>query len=606
MVALMNPEPVGAPERRMEGLRRLAELARPYRRAMLLAVIASVGSIACGLAIPQVVRTFVNQVLVEGHRGRLWPLALVVLGLSAVRSFTNYFRRNASGIVSVRVETDLRDRLFAHLQGLPVSFHDSWQTGQLLARATSDLNAIRELIAYGVLFLCVVAVLGIGVVVALLIIDPLLGIVVALVVPVIVLSAGRFDRVVESDVQESRELVGDLVSTVEEAASGIRVIKAFGREEQEIQRLRAQADRMRTVNLQVVRTRSRWVPLLALLPNLMTAAVLGIGGYRVLHAELDLGGLVAAYQYLGLLALPLRNIGWILTMGQQANAAARRVFEVLDTEPEIADAPDAIDLDDVAGRVELTDVVVRYSPDAPPVLNGVSLSVAPGECVAVVGPSGCGKSTLVALLSRFHDPESGTVRLDGHPLREIALHSLRSRVGVVFDEAVLFSGSVRSNIAFGTPDASDDEIEEVARLAGAHEFILGLPEGYETRVGESGYGLSGGQRQRIALARALLSQPRVLVLDDPLSAVDPRTEALIEANLRTVIRGRTTLLVAHRASTISMADRVVVLDGGRIVAEGTHAKLLRSNARYRSLLAAAEDDHELALRAGFVLDEVAP
>ncbi|HVU73368.1 MAG TPA: ABC transporter ATP-binding protein [Mycobacteriales bacterium] len=573
---------------------------------MVLAVIASVGSIACGLAIPQVVRTFVNQVLVDGHHSRLWPLALVVLALSAIRSFTNYFRRNASGIVSVRVETELRDRIFAHLQGLPVSFHDSWQTGQLLARATSDLNAIRELIAYGVLFLCVLSVLGIGVIVALAVIDPLLGLVVAAIVPVIVLSARHFDRVVEHDVQESRELVGDLVSTVEEAASGVRVIKAFGREEQEIQRLRAQADRLRTVNLRVVRTRSRWVPLLALLPNLMTAAVLGIGGYRVLHGALDLGGLVAAYQYLGLLALPLRNVGWILTMGQQADAASRRVFEVLDTEPEIADAPDAHVLDTVEGSIDLADVVVRYSPEGPAVLDGVSLSVAPGECVAVVGPSGCGKSTLVALLSRFHDPSSGDVRLDGHALRDVSLHSLRSQVGVVFDEAVLFSGSVRSNIAFGIPDASDEEIEEAARLAGAHEFILGLPDGYETRVGESGYGLSGGQRQRIALARALLSQPRVLVLDDPLSAVDPRTEALIEANLRTVIRGRTTLLVAHRASTISMADRVVLLDGGRIVAEGPHAKLLRSNARYRSLLAAAEDDHELALRAGFVLDEVAP
>jgi ATP-binding cassette subfamily B protein len=596
----------GAPGPRAQGLRRLAGLARPYRRALVLAVIASVASIGCGLAIPQVVRSFVNQVLVDGHRDRLWPLALVVLALSAVRSFTNYFRRNASGLVSVRLETELRDRLFAHLQGLPVSFHDAWQTGQLLARATSDLNAIRELVAFGVLFLCVVAVLGVGVVVALAVIDPLLGLVVALIVPLIVLSARRFDVVVEHDVQESRELVGELVSTVEEAASGIRVIKAFGREAQEVERLRAQADRLRAVNLDVVRTRSRWVPLLALLPNLMTAAVLGIGGYRVLHGALDLGGLVAAYQYLGLLSLPLRNIGWILTMGQQADAAARRVFEVLDTEPAIADAPGAVDLVGADGRIEMTDVVVRYAPDGPPVLDGVSLTVEPGECVAVVGPSGCGKSTLVALMSRFHDPDSGEVRLDGRPLREVTLHSLRSQVGVVFDEAVLFSGSVRNNIAFGTPDATDAQIEEAARLAGAHEFILALPEGYGTRVGESGYGLSGGQRQRIALARALLSQPRVLVLDDPLSAVDPRTEALIEANLRTVIHGRTTLLVAHRASTISMADRVVLLDGGRIVAEGTHARLLRSNARYRSLLATAEDDHDLALRAGFVLDEVRP
>jgi ATP-binding cassette subfamily B protein len=311
--------------------------------------------------------------------------------------------------------------------------------------------------------------------------------------------------------------------------------------------------------------------------------------------------LVAFYQYLGFISWPLRNVGWILTLAQEADAAGKRVFEILDARPEIRDAKGATALDRVDGLVELDDVHFTYPGSTIPALDGVSLRIEPGEIVALVGASGSGKSTVAALLSRFYDPQSGEVRLDGHPLPTVTLHSLRSAVGVVFDEAVLFSASVRENITFGHADATDEQVHRAAHVAGVDVFLDDLPDGIDTRVGEQGYGLSGGQRQRLALARALVTSPRVLVLDDPLSAVDARTEATIEAHLARVMRGRTTVLIAHRASTVAMADRVLVLEGGRIVAEGTHTDLLAKDARYRSLLA-----EELDTGTHTVLEAVQP
>lgn len=586
-------------------LRRLLGLVRPHAPRFALAVIGALVGTACALAVPLVVRRFVNDVLVDGKRSALLPLAGVVLALGLVRCAANIVRRQVSGTVAVRIETDLRERLFRHLQGLPVSFHQSWETGQLLARATGDLNAIRMFLSFGIVFVGILGVLGIGVLVALALLDPLLGLVVLVLAPLLVAAARRFDAAVAPDVQDSRELTGAVASTVEEAASGVRVVKAFGREDHQVDRLRVQAEALRMTNLRVVGRRALWVPLVAAIPNVMVAATLAVGGVQVLRGRLDVGGLVAAYTYLGLLAFPLRNVGWVLTMGQQAEASAARVFEVLDTEAEVRDRPGARALDTVTGRLEFDHVTVRYD-DGPAVLDEISLTVQPGECVAIVGASGSGKSTLAALLSRFLDPTSGVITLDGHPLPSVTLHSLRSQVGVVLDEAILFAGTVRDNVAFGRPDAADEEVAAAAEVAGATGFVAALPDGWHTVVGENGLALSGGQRQRLALARALLCQPRILVLDDPLSAVDPRTEAVIEATLAVAVRGRTTLLIAHRASTVSMADRVVVLDRGRVVATGRHEELVQTTPLYRALLTSAEADHELALAASPVLDVAVP
>jgi ATP-binding cassette subfamily B protein len=584
-------------------VRRLLTLVGPHRRAFALSILAAFLSIVGGLLLPLASRELVNRGVVAHDRGAVLTWALVFVLLAFVRGYFNYLRRYLTGAVSISIETNLRERLLAHLQGLPVDFHDSWQTGQLLARATGDLNAIRMFLAFGVVFLGILVALVIGTVGVLFALDWPIGLVVLAVAPLILLSAGMFNRKVAEHVEASRELVGDVASTVEESASGIRVLKAFGREDREVARLQAQSDQLWAANVQVARIRSVWVPLLSTLPNLMTGLVLALGGYRVLHHQLDIGAFFAAFQYLGLLGFPLRNAGWILAMAQQADAAGKRVFEVLDTQADVLDG--SSELAWSGGRVELRGVTVHTGSGGRPALDGIDLVIEAGDTVALVGPSGSGKSVLASLLWRSRDPDAGEVLVDGTDLRNVTLHSLRSRVGVVFEEAVLFRGDVRANVCFGDPDADDERIDAAARAAGVEEIIPILPEGWQTPVGESGFSLSGGQRQRVALARALLVDPRLLILDDPLSAVDPRTERRIEQALVTAVQGRTTVLIAHRASTISLARRVVVLDQGRIVADGTHAELMQSSELYRSLLASADADAAVVARAGLLLEDVA-
>jgi ATP-binding cassette subfamily B protein len=551
-------------------------------------------ALACGLILPAIIKRLIDDGIADGRRDLIWPLSLTALGVAALRALANFVRRNLAGAASVRIEADLRARLFAHLQGLPISFHDRWQSGQLLARATSDLNAIRLFLGFAVVFLGFLMTTAIAVAIALFALDPLLALLcLGLAVP-FMLTAMRFTDRMEDVAARSREAVGDVTNAVEESVGGVRILKAFGREAWAVDRLDRSAAGLRAVNLEAVRYRAAFVPALNLQPNLMLAAVLGIGGLRVIDGALSIGGLVAFNQYLVLLLFPLRFVGWILSMAQQAIAAGDRVFEILDTQPEIADAPGARSLGPLAGEVRFDDVTFTYPGSITPALVEVSFTVEPGETVAVVGATGSGKSTLAALLPRFFDPSRGRILLDGHDVSSVTLSSLRHQIGVVFDEPVLFSATIHDNIAFGFPDASRDDVERAARAAGAHEFIAALPLAYETRVGEQGYSLSGGQRQRIALARALLGGPRILILDDPLSSVDVRTEAEIEANLRSVLRGRTTFLIAHRASTVAMASRVLFLEDGRLTASGTHQDLLANHAPYRQVLAEELEVEDLA------------
>jgi ATP-binding cassette subfamily B protein len=566
----------------------------PHRRLLVAAALAGVGSLAFSIWLPQIVKHVIDDGILPGRRDRIWGGALAALGVVTARALCNFWRRNAAGEASVRIEADLRARLFAHLQGLPVSFHDRWQTGQLLARATSDLNAIRLFLGFALVFFSYLVLYAAAVSVVLVVLDPVLAALTAALVVPFAAVAVRFNRRMEDLSLRSREQVGAVTDAVEESVGGIRIVKAFGVEHRAIGRVERASAALRDVNLAAVAVRARYVPTLALLPNLMLATIVGVGGLQVIAGHLSLGGLVAFNQLLTGLVLPLRYVGWMLSQAQQATAAGRRVFEILDTQPGIADRPAARRAEPFEGEITFEHVTFRYPGSAAPALCDVSFTIAPGETVALVGMSGSGKSTVAALVPRFFDPDEGRVLIDGHDVRDYTLASLRRQIGVVFDEPVLFSATVRDNIAFGFPDAPAAEVERAARAAGAHEFIVALERGYDTVVGEQGLSLSGGQRQRIALARALLGRPRILVLDDPLSSVDVRTEAEIEANLRAVRKGRTTLLIAHRASTVAMADRVVLLDGGRVVATGTHAELLAGNDLYRHVLAAELDLAEVA------------
>ena len=585
--------------------RRLIGLTRPYAGRLVAATLAGFVGIGCGLGIPLVVRHLVNSVLVGGERSLLLPLVGVVTGLALARGTANWFRRSVAGMVSVLVETDLRDRLFGHVQGLPVSFHDEWETGQLLTRATSDLMVIREFLAFGLTFLLLVSGIVVGVLGVLFYLDVWLGLATLALAPLLAVTAARFTTLVRPYVAAGRDQLGDVAAIVEQSAGGIRVLKAFGREDRQVRALADRATLLMNTDLEAVRVRAVYVPALALIPNLMLAATLGLGGWQVINGSLDVGAIVAAYQLLAMMTFLLRNIGWILAMLQQAVAASARVQEILDTDPTITDAPHAKDPGRLDGRIEFDHVSVAFPGSSRPALDDVTLTIEPGEVVALAGPSGSGKSVLASLLSRFRDPDGGEVRLDGHPLPSLTLHSLRSQVGVVLDEPVLFSASVQENIAFGNPAASDDEIKHAAAAAGVDDVVGVLPAGYDTRVGEQGYGLSGGQRQRIALARALVTKPRVLVLDDPLSAVDARTEAAIEASLARIMRGRTVILIAQRASTLAMADRIVLLEAGHIVAQGSHHGLLMTEPRYAALLGDAEAADDYVRRTTATVDDIA-
>jgi ABC-type multidrug transport system fused ATPase/permease subunit len=553
--------------------RRLLGFLRPYRRSVVASLVFASLAMVMTVAIPWLVGRTVDVVTPpDTDRSAILPLSLAIVAAGVLRLGLTVVRRLIAGKVSVAVEFDLRERFYRHLQGLELGFFDSQQTGQLMSRATIDLQSIRFFLGYGLVFLtqnALTLALASAVMFAL---KPDLAALALLPVPFVVLSAMRYNRRSRPAVQEIQQRLAELTGEVEEGISGIRIVKAFARERFMLDRFRRSVGRVFDQEIYSTRLQAFYSPMLGFLPSLGLAVVLLVGGRQVINNTLSLGDFTAFYTYLIMLTGPMRMLGMTLGMAQRAVASGNRLFEILDREPRIVSPPDAPALPEGPGRVELRGVSLAYNGGAP-ALEDVELAVGAGRRVALVGPTGSGKTSLVALLARLYDPSRGAVLIDGADLRSVDVRSLRSQVAFVADDSFLFSATVAENIAYARPDASREQIELAARRAQAHTFIERVPDGYETLVGERGLTLSGGQRQRVAIARALLADPRILILDDATSSVDAQTEAAIKRGLGEAMAGRTTFIVAHRMSTISLADEVVVMDGGRIVDRGTHDEL---------------------------------
>ncbi|MFC4061664.1 ABC transporter ATP-binding protein [Planomonospora corallina] len=567
---------------------------RPHSRRLALAWPAALAATGIAIAVPLITEKVVDGPVTRGDTAGLVALSLLVLALGVLEALLTFVRRWLMADIVLGLETDIRDDLYRHLLRLPMGFHGSWQSGQLLSRATADLSAIRRFLGFGLLFL-VLTTLQITTVTVLLLNKhwPLGLLVAAAAIPVVVLSL-RFERRYIEVSRRVQDEQGDLATVVEESAAGIRTIKAFGRGGHVFGTFDSGARQVYRTSMEKVRLSARFFTFLEVVPNVTLAAVLLLGALAVGSGSLKLGALVAFTMLMLMLVWPISALGFLLAMAQEAMTAADRVMEVLDVAPAITGG--ALTVERPRGHLRFEGVEFRFPGAAEPVLRDVWLEVRPGETVAVVGATGSGKTTLTSLVPRLHDATAGRVTIDGHDVRDLSLPALRSMVATAFEEPTLFSMSVRENLTLGRPDATDEEIEAALRVAQA-EFAHRLPWGLETRIGEQGMSLSGGQRQRLALARAVLSRPRILVLDDTLSALDVETEALVEEALRHVLRDATGIVVAHRASTVLLADRVALLSGGTVAHVGRHQELMASVPEYRALLS-ADLDEDAAVSGG--------
>ncbi len=625
---------------------RLLGFLSPYKRGVVVSWILASFAMAMSVILPlltgEAVET-INSGARHSHRHEpvshdrhtLLMYALAIIAVVLARWGFTYWRRMIAGRVSLGVEYDLRERLYKQLQRLELGFFDHQQTGQLMSRATVDLPAVRFFLGYGLVFILQFVLTIVLAGILMIVINPWLGLISLAPAPFVVLISYRYGRRARPAIQETQQRIAELTADAEENISGVRIVKSFAREPRQLERFRRSVGRTFEQAMVATRLEATYNPAIGFLPQLGIAAVLLLGGNAVIHAHLTLGQFTTFYLLLNMLVGPLRSLGVTLNLAQRATASGARIFQVLDREPTIADPPGAPPLPAGSGHVQLRGVTLRYSdphdelnvgtyelderdraknagkaqagdvskngvsrarggamavgtpPDAPArrtVLHDLDLDVPAGRTIALVGATGSGKTSLVALISRLYDPVEGEVLLDGANVRNVGLQSLRSAVAVVSDDPFLFSASVAENIAYARPDASLDEIEDAARRAQAHDFVLRLPDGYDTQIGERGLSLSGGQRQRLAIARALLANPRVLILDDATSSVDASTEQSIKLALAEAMAGRTTFVIAHRLSTIALADEIVVLDHGRVVAHGDHDTLLEESELYREIV----------------------
>jgi ABC-type multidrug transport system fused ATPase/permease subunit len=574
---------------------RLMGFLRPYRRGVLLSLLLAGLAMLATVAIPYLSGQAVNAIRAD-DRGELQRAALLIGLAGLARLGLTTARRLISGRVSLGVELDLRDAVYRHLQSLELAFFDRQQTGQLMSRATVDLQSVRFFLGYGLIFVMQSVLTIVLAAVAMFILQPGLAAIALAPVPFVVWVAQRYGTRARPAAQEVQQRIAELTAEAEENVSGVRVVKAFAREHRQLERFRHRTGRVFDQAMVSTRLQAFYQPFIGFLPQLGLAAILFFGGRQVVRGELSLGDFTAFYAYLLMLLVPMRMLGMTLGLAQRASASGARLFEILDRAPTIAAPADARPLPAGTGRVELRGVTLRYEGGTEPALRDVSLDVAGGTTIALVGATGSGKTTLVQLIARLYDPDEGAVLLDGVDVRTLDLEQLRHAVATVDDDPFLFSATVAENIAYARPEATPEEIEEAARRAQAHEFIDRLPDGYQTRVGERGLTLSGGQRQRLAIARALLADPRVLVLDDATSSVDASTEHLIKGALREVMAGRTTFVIAHRLSTIALADEIAVLEHGELVARGSHEELLELDDLYREIVAKGLPDQVFLTR----------
>ena len=559
---------------------RLLGFLRPYRKGVIASFALAAVAMAAGVLVPYLVGRTVDQI--RESETNLWPLAAAIAGAGLLRLLFSVARRLVAGRVSLGVEFDLRNRMYAHLQSLELGFFDSQQTGQLMSRSTVDLQAVRFFLGYGLVFIlqsALTILIAAGVMLA---VNPRLAAVALAPVPFVVVIAARYGRLNRPASQEVQQRIAELTAEAEENVSGVRVVKAFAQEERQLARFRKAVQRVFDQSMVSTRLRAFYNPFIGFLPQLGLAALLLVGGRQAINGSITVGEFVAFYGYVVMLTSPMRMLGIALGMAQRAVASGARVFEILDRAPEMVVPDGAPPLPSGSGAVRFDHVTFAYD-GAEPVLSGVSFDVDAGETVALVGATGSGKTTLASLVPRLYDPVEGRVLLDGADVATVDLEALRREIALVSDDAFLFSATLRENIAYARPEATDEEVRDATARAGLSEFVAALPDGYDTRVGERGLTLSGGQRQRVAIARALVANPRILILDDATSSVDATTESRIKEALREVMRGRTTFVIAHRLSTISLADEIVVLEDGRLAARGTHAELLESSPLYREI-----------------------
>jgi ATP-binding cassette subfamily B protein len=585
------------PDRSKSWLRRALPVMRAHKVVFIISMVLTFVGLVLQVQIPNLL----NHAITNSIQSHTVPLSYYVwwiVGLAVAGGIAGYISRLFLFETAYNFEYDLRNIIYEHLTKMSFAFYDRVQSGQLISRANSDIRSVQMYMTFAPLILvqCSIAVVAFGFMLS---INVPLAFVAMATMPLVFFVGVRMRRSMFPVSWIIQARLAEVATVVDENVNGVRVVKSFAAEEQQLRNLSRATDRVQWGYIKDADIRARFTPAVQNLPQVGLALVLLFGGYMVIHGHLGIGAILAFNSYLLMLQAPFMMLGMLIMMGQRAAASADRIYEILDEQPTVIDKPDAIDLTESLGDVRFTDVRFAYGgEDENPVLADFNLHLAPGETVALVGRTGAGKSTVSRLLTRFYDVNSGSVRIDDHDIRDLTMDSLRSNIGIVLDEPFLFSVSVRDNIAYGKPDASFDEIEAAARAAGAHEFITGLEDGYDTVVGERGYTLSGGQRQRIAIARTLLVNPPILVLDDATSAIDVQVELEIHAGLRVLMEGRTTLIIAHRLSTISLADRVVLLDQRRIVADGTHAELLETTPLYGEVLAQAVDDLEPDVEEG--------
>ena len=561
---------------------RLLGFLKPYKLGVFVSIVLAVGSQAAQIALIWVTGDVIDEALTPRDAHKLWLFVWTIVALGVIRALLMGGRRLLSGRQALAVEMDMRQGLYAHLVRLSFGFYDRHQTGQLMSRATVDLQGVRFFLGYGLIFFFQNVLTVVSVTVVLLVFEWKLALIALAITPVLVVLAYRYSHVSHPTLRDVQQKLADVATVAEENIVGVHVVKSFAQESAERAKFDGRSEAVFAQTIRANRQRALYVPLISWVPLVAQGAILLVGARMVTHGSLSVGDFIRFNLYLGMLVLPLRSLGMWVGQAQRATAAGERIFEIMDAPEEIADRPAAIELSPGGGELRFDSVRFEYS-DGRPVLEDVDLQVPAGRTIALIGHTGSGKTTLTSLVPRFYDATEGRVLVDGVDVRDVKLHSLRRSIGVISQDPFLFSATVRENITFGAPDLGDEDVERVARLAQAHEFVERLPDGYDTVIGERGITLSGGQRQRLAIARAIAVDPRILILDDATASVDATTEAKIRLGLREAMRGRTTLIIAHRLSTISLADEIVVLDAGRIVDRGTHDELLERSPVYRDI-----------------------